>query len=502
MNKSDNLFKVASALIFCAMVAYMVVYIVHRVSEPVQTAHVVTSTMRDSSAISGLVVRNERIIDNDAPFVNIVVSDGEKISFGQTVAIVYDSEEAMQRASALSSLEAEIEEVEAALSPASASVGVVQSREQSVNDAIINLSASIRNNSFVGVDACQSTLTGLVFQNEKANATEEYLAELRTEYALLSETAAGDTEEIAVNENGTYSAIVDGYEGIKPDFVQGLSPSELRELISADRTLNTNAIGKLLLSFKWYYAAIVPREDASRLVAGRTVNLSFGRYYSDTVSAEVVYVGQAEGDKQLILFSMDRGFSEMMAVRAVSAEIIYSEYTGLRVPVSSLYRYYAGRLSADDADLLSEGETVSLSVGGASYQAFVSDIGSEQRTGELPTGVEADSAEDTRPLVKTVVFCWPYSPEEDAPYFLGEGALVTTESGLVLPTANYYAYNEDIDRMCVFAMTGLQAERKKVSLVYAGEDYALVTSEGSDALREGNDVITSTAGLFNGRVYR
>ena len=502
MNKSDNLLKAASALFFCAMVAYMVVYIVHRVSEPVQTARVVTSTMRDSSTISGLVVRDERIIDSDAPFVNVVVSDGQKISAGETVALVYDTEEAMRRAAALSSLEAEIEEVEAALSSSSASVGVVQSREQSVNDAIMNLSASIRSGGFAGLDTCQSTLAGLVFQSEKSNATEEYLAELRAEYALLADTSAGDTEEIAVNESGTYSSIVDGYEGIKPDYAQGLSPSTLRELISADRTVSTNAIGKLLRSFKWYYAAIVPREDASRLVAGRTVNLSFGRYYSDTVSADVVYVGQAEGNEQLILFSTDRGFSEMMAVRAVSAEIIYSEYSGLRVPVSSLYRYYAGYLAENDADRLSEGESVSLSLGGTSYQAFVSEIGSAQRYGELPVGIEADSAADPRPVMKLVVFCWPFSPEEEAPYFLGEGALVTTEQGLVLPAANYYTYSEDVDRMCVFAMTGLQAERKKVSLVYTGEEYALVTSEGSDALREGNEVITATAGLFNGRVYR
>ena len=106
----------------------------------------------------------------------------------------------------------------------------------------------------------------------------------------------------------------------------------------------------------------------------------------------MVYVGQAEGNEQLILFSTDRGFSEMMAVRAVSAEIIYSEYSGLRVPVSSLYRYYAGYLAENDADRLSEGESVSLSLGGTSYQAFVSEIGSAQRYGELPVGIEADPA--------------------------------------------------------------------------------------------------------------
>jgi len=56
--------------------------------------------------------------------------------------------------------------------------------------------------------------------------------------------------------------------------------------------------------------------------------------------------------------------------------------------------------------------------------------------------------------------------------------------------------------MCVFAMTGLQAERKKVELIFAGEEYALVESSGSDALREGNEVIVQTVGLFNGKVFR
>ena len=51
-------------------------------------------------------------------------------------------------------------------------------------------------------------------------------------------------------------------------------------------------------------------------------------------------------------------------------------------------------------------------------------------------------------------------------------------------------------------MTGLQAERKKVSLIYAGEEYCLLSSEGDDALREGNEVIVQAGGLYNGKVFR
>ena len=334
------------------------------------------------------------------------------------------------------------------------------------------------------------------------NATEEYLAQLKAEYNDLLKTASRDAEEITTEQSGTFSAVVDGCEGIDPEYAQSLTPSGLRELMSAERTVEENAVGKVVHSFRWYYAAIVPKEDAMDLVAGRTVRLSFGRYYSSYLTAKVEYVGQAEGGEQTVLFSMDRGFSEMMAVRSVSAEIVYSEYSGLRVPRDSVYRYYAGYLSSEDAAEISESETVTLSIGPDLFTAFVSEIGAERRYGDLLPGIEEGSEQDTRPTRRLVVFCWPYSEDEPAPDFSVAGALVRTADEKVLPVTNYYEYSESTDRMCVFSMTGLQAERKKVTLIFAGDEYALVESSGSDALREGNEVIVQSAGIFNGKVFR
>lgn len=501
MNKSDILLRVVSAFVFVAMVAYMTVYVVRLLSESVDTSLVVTATMTDSSTLSGLVIRDELVITSDAPYINVIAADGEKVRAGQTVAVVYATKEARDRAAAASALQAQIAEAEAALNTGG-TFGAVQNRERSVTDAIIGLSASIRNGSYAGADTNESALASLIFRSETTSTTEENLAELQAEYEELTQGVEDDAEPVAVGQGGTYSAVIDGYEGIDPEYAMGLSPSTLRELIAAERTISTNAIGKLVLAYKWYYAAIVPRADASKLVAGRTVQLSFGRYYSGYLTAKVEYVGQAEGDEQLILFSMDRGFSDMMAVRAVSAEIVYSEYSGLRVPRAGLYRYYAGYLSEADAAHLTEGGAVNLRIGTEAYEAFVSEIGNVVHDGDLPDGVEEGSEQDTRPTKRLAVFCWPYSEDEEAPDFSVAGALVATEDGAVLPAENYYTYSEDSDRMCVFAMTGVQAERKKVSLIYAGEEYALVSSTGSDALREENRVIVSASGLFNGKVFR
>ena len=501
MKKTDILIKVMTGLVLCAMIAYLSVYLVRRMVNPVQTALTVTATMSDSSAMSGLVLRNELVLQSDEQYIDVVVSDGEKVSAGQTVALAYSSEEALARATDLETLALEIREVEQALANTEG-VSVAGNREESVYSAITELSRVVRSGELAGVDSQQSAVADLVFRREESTATEDYLAQLKAAYEELAATAAGDVTEITVGQSGSFSTLVDGYEGVNLSYAMTLSPSGLREVIAGDRVVQESAIGKLIISYDWYYAAIMNAEDAEDLVAGRTAKLSFGRYYGDNITAEVVYVGRAEGREQLVIFGLDRGFTDMLAVRSVSAEVIYSDYTGLRVPLKGLYRYYAGYVSEEDGKSLSEGASVTLSLGGGEYRAFVSEIGSAQAYGELPEGVESGSAEDTRPKRCQVVFCWNWDGEEAPDFSQGGGTVILPGQETGFAVTNYYDYDPDTDRMCVFTMTGMQAERKKVSLIYAGEEYGLVSSTGEDALREGNEVIAQGRGLYNGKVFR
>lgn len=494
--------KVVSGLVFLAMAAYLGFSLFQRIADPVQTALVVTASMSDASTMSGLVVRDELVLRGNAEYIDVIADEGEKISVGQTVAVIYNSEDALRRAERIDALVQEIESVQSALSGAQGNYSA-GNRDESIFDALVGLSASLRSDGMRAIDTRQSTLASLVFRKEVSDATEDYLMELEASYWDMVSTSVGDTRDIKASQSGTFTSIVDGYEGVSPEYVQGLTPDELREIIASDRTEDDDALGKLVLSFNWHYAAIVKEEDASRLKTGQSVRLSFGRYYSDYLTATVEYVGRSVDDERLVLFGMDHGLTDMMAVRAVSAELIYSEYTGLRVPLRGLYRYYAGYLSAEDGERLTGGDRVTLSLGGQVIDATVSEVGSARRYGDLPPGVEAGSERDTRPSRRLVVFVWPWSAEENAPDFSAGGGTVTLKDGrTTLTVLNYYDYDPEIDRLCVFTMTGLQAERKKVQLIYAGEEYCLLSSEGDDALREGNEVIVQAGGLHNDKVFR
>lgn len=498
MKRTDTLIRVMTGLLLVAMTAYLAVYLVRRVLDPVQTALAVEASMSRSSTMSGLVVRDELVLRSGEEYVDVVVADGEKVSAGQTVAVAYGSETALARATDMETLARQMEEVSAALESAEESP-TASNREQTIYDAITELSQSVRSSSLAGVDTRQSTLAGLLFRTEESNATEEYLHQLQQSYDALAATAAGDTTAITVGQGGTFSAVVDGYEGVDPSYIQDMTPDELRELIDADRIIPEDALGKLIPSYNWYYAAIMNAEDSRDLVAGRTVDISFGRYYGENLTAQVYNVGRAQGDEQLVVFKLDRAFGDMLAVRSVSAEVIYSDYTGLRVPLEGLYRYYAGYVSEADAKLLTQGGSLAVSLGGTEYEATVSEIGGANAYGELPAGVEAGSEDDNRPKRCLVVLCWLWE-DTPAPDFSSGSGTVTLEDGTKILITNYYDYDPEVDRLCVFTKTGLQAERKKVSLVFAGEEYALVSSQGEDALREGNEIIVKARDLYNGKI--
>ncbi len=493
--------KVVSALVFCAMAAYLAVSVVKNFIDPVQTALVVTATMSDAAPMSGLVVRDEILISGEAQYIDVIVEEGEKVSAGEPIALIYGSESALDRAVRLDGLERDIENVTAALRSAGGYVG--GNRETSIRDALLDLSASIRCSAFNGVDTLQSVLGRLVFRTEVTDATEDYLRELQQSYNTLKASAAGDTTAITVDTTGTYSNLVDGYEGVSPDFVRDLTPNELREVVAADREIDPNVLGKLITSFNWYYAAIVDEEDADRLEEGGTVKLFFGRYYSDYLTAAVDHLGRAENGERLVLFSLNKALSDMLAVRSVSADLIYSEFQGLRVPLKGLYRYYAGYMTEEDGARLTAGEQVTLTLGGCDIAATVSEVGTAYPYGDLPEGVKAGSEADDRPKRRIIVFVWPWTEDGGVPDSSAGSGVVTFSDGRTrLTVLNYYDYDPEDDRLCVFTMTGLQAERKKVELIYAGEEYCLLSSTGEDALREGNEVIVQAKDLHNGKVFR
>jgi len=478
VKKTDALIKAVAILLFCAMVCYLGLNIYRRLSDPVQTALAVSATVSDTASMNGFVVRNEQVVTDSEPYIDVTASEGEKIASGGSVATVYSSAGALDRALQARALELEIDQVSAALE-ASKSDGILN-RDESVYAEIIALSADVRSGNYSNADTCKSALEGLIF-HENSSATAEHLQELKAQYDTLTAASAGETIAVPVREGGIFSFVVDGFEDVTPQKAAGLKPAALKELEKSEKNTPRDAIGKIATSYLWYYAAVMDEDSAEKLFEGDTVQLSFGRYYTGCLDAVVQSIGDETDGERTVMFSLDKGMKDMLAVRATSAELVFQEHTGLRVPVKGLWRYWAGYLSWDAAARIAPGDHVTISIGGKPMSAFVSEVGDADDQGRC-----------------VAVLYWPWE-KTGGPVGSAAQARIALADGSVLTADSYYT--DGGDYLCVFTMTGLQAERKKVAMVCEGDEYCLVSSEGDDALREGNEIIISAGELFNGKVF-
>jgi hypothetical protein len=64
MKRTDTVIKIVIALLFVAMLAYMGVYVLQALQDPLQTALAVETSMRRSGEASGIVVREEQVLVN------------------------------------------------------------------------------------------------------------------------------------------------------------------------------------------------------------------------------------------------------------------------------------------------------------------------------------------------------------------------------------------------------------------------------------------------------
>lgn len=398
MEKTDKLIKGVGVLLFIAMLAYLGYYAWNSITNSVQTALAVSTTVTISTPVSGLIVREESTLTSSEPNLYITAEDGCMLAAGGTAARAYSDEIALERAGRIRELQLEISRVEAALYGATSEDIAIQA--EAVQEAVISLSAAVARGELDEIDVCCLGLGSLVFGDGAEDATEEQLATLKSELFGLLTNSTTDTKNITTDRAGLFTTMVDGWEQFTIEDVKNITPETLRSLEEAEPSVPAAAYGKLVTSFTWYYAAVVDGEYASGLETGDRVVLNFGRGVSGAVPAEVYDLGpEDENGDRVVVFACTTAQAETLSLRKAQAEVIFSEYSGIRVPAEAVH-----------------------------------------------------------------------TDEEDGSLY-------------------------------VYVMTGLQAERKNITVVYEDEDFCLAEVEPeADALREGNEIITKARDIYDGKV--
>lgn len=478
MKKTDGLTKAIAILLFVAMLSYIGFAVARRVTRSVQTAPAAEATVTLSADMTGLVIRSEQPVLSDKKNIDVTAVDGQRLASGDPIATAYASPQALDRAVQLRSLSEEIAELEAAQTePASAQPGAAYT-------AIDRLAAAMQSGDISAAVTEGDALAELLLPANEAQADGDYLRALKNRYNSLLSTEARDSETITAPYAGLFSRAADGLESLTPDEALALTPDALEAHMNTVAAPPKNAIGKLVDGFTWYYAALMTETDAAKISEGDELSLRFARYCPGALRAQVVSIGPAQDERCVAVFALSEGMAELLSARRAAASIEFESYSGIRVPPKALYRYWAGYMDASDTARLAPGDALTLMKGSWRVDVTLSECD------------EADESGRCR-----IVVCWPWTADNAPPETAKDAALTASDTGAGYYAADYYDAETQKNCLCVFTMTGRQAERRKVSLVYEGEDYLLLASQGADALRAGNEIIVQGSGLYDGFVF-
>ena len=321
MRRSNTLLIVVSALFLLAIISYIGLNLIRSGTNPLRTAPAVPCAIEDSCEAVGYAVRTESVLSADG-YVASDLADGEHVSYGQSVATRYGSEEALGLADEIRSLRLQISQIENSVTGHGDAI-----------TSVIALSRAVENRDLQRLDQLAMDVRASIFSRSASGNPETELASLKEQLrSLLDQTSDSDD----VRSSGTFSSVVDGYERIAPSDLEGLTPSELEDLFSGP-SVPQGAFGKLISGTTWYFAARMNSADAERLSPGGSALVKFNKTFSAELTMDVVSVSEAAGGMRLVVFSSDRDLEKASGMRRLTADIVFAQDSGLLVPKEALH---------------------------------------------------------------------------------------------------------------------------------------------------------------------
>lgn len=311
--------------------------------EPFVSTYVYSYTLNDSIQTDGLIIRQEQVLSGSSGIVDVTRGEGEKVGIGQTVALIYRDDQARQAQEQQDALALEITQLQYAMGQGE-NVSTAAKLNDDILNAMVSLRASSAQRDYGDLEGQVLAVKGMVLRREytysdelTVEALSARLQELQSQYQALRNQSYSAITQVSAPVTGTFSTLVDGYEGlINLESAMNLTPQALTDLMNQNPTGDSTAVGKLISSNQWYFAAVVTQEEGERLEQAGSLTLRFAGDFTKEVSMTVEKVNQDDQGQAVVILSSDRYLEQTTLLRRETAELIFNSRTGLRVPKNAL----------------------------------------------------------------------------------------------------------------------------------------------------------------------
>lgn len=337
-NKKRRTGKSVLAVIFGALLIAYLIYQSTLVSRNSYTTQIVTRTNEyEYYSTDAYIVRDESYITNDyAGTAVTMVKNGERVTKGDTVCLIFKDADAARDYTAIGTLEKEIERYERLMGQSN-----IQSFDvSSINNDIKNrcerfqfeIDGGNLKNLSARVDALRDSITTLQIATGSQITFQHKLNALRSELTKISGFALS-YKAVAANAPGYFSSYTDGFEKtVSISDIGKISPELLENVFKAQpASVANNVKGKLIKGFKWYILCVVENKYFGELKIGDTVYVNMPHQSINRLSTKVHSFGNKGDEKTVLALECNIMKDGLSDIRNADLQVIIREHTGYKI---------------------------------------------------------------------------------------------------------------------------------------------------------------------------
>lgn len=289
----------------------------------------------------GILVRTETPLTGGSGYLDQILADGAKAAAGDPVALLYADSSALTTRQSIRTLEAEIEQLQYALSTGTQNTDAARLDAQVIS-SIVALRSLAAGGDLTGLDDCALNLRSMVFKRDytygdtgAADQLSRLIADKQAQLSELNRSLNQVSTTVYAPVSGVYSAGADGWEdAVTPAMLDSLTADGLDALLHQQHSPAPGSVGKLITDSTWYYAALLDGTDTG-LQSGRRYTISFSGDYFGQIAMTLERIS-LEGERTLAIFSCRSHLSDTTLLRVQTVDVVTQTLEGIRVPRQAL----------------------------------------------------------------------------------------------------------------------------------------------------------------------
>lgn len=337
MKQGDKYMKVIMLVLAIMVASYVLYSLLHDPSSGVQTAQAVLYSANEGVSAQGVIVRCEEPISSDFSLNVTVKAEGQRVAAGEEVAVSFMDQGAWSLYEEMEDMEDRLEQLQQALSYQT-QLADNAAVSKKLTEELTQYAALVAQGNLDSAEARAQSIQALVLRQNAGDDAQGMLTTqihaLEREVASLRDRSAGFFS-VTAEKPGWFSRSYDGLElRLTPEYLKSATPADLEAVLThEDSDMGYFTIGRLITDSAWYYWTAVDPRYLQGVEKGDTLSVQLVTTAPVELNMEVWRVDRTNG---ILVLTTDRYMSQISAHRYAGADIVFTSYSGLRVPKKAI----------------------------------------------------------------------------------------------------------------------------------------------------------------------